>query len=138
MALDFAFYAQSDAWIDTDREIFNKYMSPFDFGRKNFHMCSDLPLLIGPNAGAYYSKLYCQTLAADLFMLTHDNQGNNQSRYDLLNSYVNNFLLSEHGSNDLEAFRKIRGRDFSLKPFLTLNQYTNRQQQNLDKAKVSS
>lgn len=133
-ALDFAFYTQDQATLDITREIYNKYMHPFEFGRNNYHICSDFALVCGPIVGALYSKLYSQVLAADLFMLTHDNQGNNQTRQNLLNSYVNNFLLNEQGVNDLSAFRKIRGRDFSLKPFLVLNQFINPQQPSVEKA----
>lgn len=133
-ALDFAFYTQNDAWVDTNRDVFNKYMSPFKFGDDYNHVCSDLNLLLGSNPGSYYSQLYCQVLANDLFMMTQDNQGNNQSRSDFFNAYLNNFLLNSKGTHDLDAFKKLRGRDFSIKPFLALNQFASSQQQSAVKA----
>lgn len=124
MALDFAFYTQEGACVDINRAVFNKYMSPFDFGKENNHLCSSFELVVGNNVGAIYSPLYNEILAADLFMSQFDTDSKEtvkQNRYNLLNSYVNNFLLDPKGVNSLEPFRKIRGRDFSIQPFLALN-----------------
>ena len=101
-------------------------MSPFDFGKENSHLCSDVQLLCGRDVGAYYCHLYGQVLAADLFMSTRQPQDGDsaqtKSTRDLLNEYVNNFLLNEKGATDLEPFRQIKGRDFSIRPYLILNQ----------------
>lgn len=114
-------------------------MSPFEFGKENYHLCSDIALICGSNVGAYYCQLYSQVLAADLFMSTRNQDSSSESKnnFDLLNSYANYFLLNEKGTNDLEAFRKIRGRDFSIKPFLSLNRFQN-SQESLEKIKVCS
>lgn len=133
-------YSQSQSAIDIQRAIYNKFMSPFDFGKENNHLCSDLQMICGRDVGAYYYHLYGQVLAADLFMSTRPPQDGDtaqtKSSRDLLNLYVNKFLLNEEGANDLEPFRQIKGRDFSIKPYLILNQLDH--QQNLDKARLGT
>lgn len=131
-ALDFALYTQDQSPIDIQRALYNKFMSPFEFGNENNHLCSDVTMICGRDVGAYYSNLFSQVLAADLFMSTrrpHDDESGApmKSSLDLLNGYVANFLLNEKGANDLEPFRKIQGRDFSIRPYLLLNQLDHQQ-----------
>lgn len=124
-------YSQDQSPIDIQRAIYNKFMSPFDFGNENNHLCSDVLMICGRDVGGYYSSLFSQVLAADLFMSTRrshdDHSAPMKSSLDLLSGYVSNFLLNENGANNLEPFRKIQGRDFSIRPYLLLNQLDHQQ-----------
>lgn len=117
--LDLGLHLRKDFWWDLSKEYYKKY-HVFEMDKKDTHLCSFTPIFSGEWGGAYYSNVWSDVLAADVYSAFWEaNQTQNDADFLEVGKRFRNTFLTYGGTLSMsEVFRRFRGRDPSPKALL--------------------
>ncbi|XP_049544599.1 uncharacterized protein LOC125956596 [Anopheles darlingi] len=107
--LDLQLHLTSDYWLDVVRHLYPQYHT-FPLDRKDAHPCSMLPIFSGEWGAAYYSHLWSEMIAADVYSAFAEAKEPAQ-RQEVGRRFRETFLALGGGCHPGEVFRRFRGRD---------------------------
>uniref|UniRef100_A0A2M4BFJ1 Putative oligopeptidase n=1 Tax=Anopheles marajoara TaxID=58244 RepID=A0A2M4BFJ1_9DIPT len=107
--LDLQLHLTSDYWLDVVRYLYPQYHT-FPLDRKDAHPCSMLPIFSGEWGAAYYSHLWSEMIAADVYSAFAEAKEPAQ-REEVGRRFRETFLALGGGCHPSEVFRRFRGRD---------------------------
>lgn len=117
--LDVELNTKKDFWWDIVKELYPKYHS-LDLDKKDSHPCSFTPIFSGEWGGAYYSYVWSELIAADVYSAFWEAR-RSQNPEDFLEvgkRFKSTFLTYGGTLQTNEVFRRFRGRDPSPKALL--------------------
>ncbi|KAG5683892.1 hypothetical protein PVAND_013152 [Polypedilum vanderplanki] len=117
--LDINFNTTTHFWWDIVKELYPKYHTvPLD--KKDSHPCSFTPISSGEWGGAYYSFVWSELIAADVYSAFWEarNTENEENFREVANRFRSTFLTYGGTLNTSEVFRRFRGRDPSPKALI--------------------
>lgn len=116
--LDLELHSSTDFWNNIVKRMWDKYFA-IPLYKKDAHVCSFQSIFSGNAGAAYYSSLWSEIIAADLFSayLEHPNK-ELQHQLDTGDKYRETFLRLGGIYPTNELFRRFRGRDPSEKALL--------------------
>lgn len=120
-ALDLALYTKKDFWLDVQRRLWSEYM-PFPLQKNDAHTCSFSKIFVEEYQAAYYSSMWAQMMAADLFSAFREIGSDNEEEVEREGRRFRDVFLSMGGGcHPSELFRRFRGRDPSPDALVNLN-----------------
>lgn len=118
-SLDLELYSTKDFWLDIVKRLWPEhFLLPLD--KYDSHPCSFTEIFSGEWAAAYYSHLWSQVIAADVYSAFHEARGDNKHVIDVGKRFRDTFLALGGGCHPSEVFRRFRGRDPSPKALLAI------------------
>ncbi|XP_012225028.1 uncharacterized protein [Linepithema humile] len=116
--LDLELHSSNTFWVPMMKKLWPQYfMLPLE--KRDVHVCSFEAIWSGNWAAAYFSKIWSQMIAADLYTAFQEIQSDNKSHQKEMGARFRNTFLSLGGSYPAaEVFRKFRGRDPSPQALL--------------------
>ncbi|KAK4876624.1 hypothetical protein RN001_009130 [Aquatica leii] len=118
-ALDLELHSSKDFWLDIVRNLWPHYRC-FPLHKYDAHPCSFTQIFVEEWAAAYYSNVWSQIIAADIYSAFHEVQNNEEQICEVGKRFKNTYLALGGSCNPCETFRKFRGRDPSPKALLTI------------------
>lgn len=117
--MDLALHNKKDFWYDIAKELYPIYHE-FEMDKKDSHLCSFTPIFSGEWGGAYYSTVWSDVLAADVYSAfwEADKTQNEADFLEVGKRFRNTFLTYGGTLSMSEVFRRFRGRDPSHKALL--------------------
>lgn len=114
--LDVALHTRKDFWMDLEKEIYSKY-HVFELDKKDCHPCSFSPIFSGEWGAAYYSNVWSDVLAADVYSAFWEaSKTQNENDFKEVGKRFRDTFLTCGGTvSTSEVFRRFRGRDPSPK-----------------------
>lgn len=115
--LDLDLYSTKDFWLDIVKKLWPQhFVLPLD--KLDSHPCSFTEIFSGEWAAAYYSQIWSQIIAADVYGAFHEAQGNEKQIQDVGKRFRDTYLSLGGSCHPSEVFRRFRGRDPSPKALL--------------------
>lgn len=115
--LDLEIYSSKDFWLDIVKRLWPKHiLLPFD--KEDSHPCSFTEIFSGEWAAAYYSQIWSQMIAADIYGAFHEAQGDEKQLLEVGKRFRETYLSLGGSCHPSEVFRRFRGRDPSHKALL--------------------
>lgn len=114
--LDIQLHMKKDFWWDLVKELYPKY-HVFQLDKKDSHLCSFTPIFSGEWGGAYFSSVWSDVLAADVYSAFYE-ASKSQKETDFIDCgkrFRDTFLTYGGTLSTSEVFRRFRGRDPSHK-----------------------
>uniref|UniRef100_A0A1B0DHY8 Peptidase M3A/M3B catalytic domain-containing protein n=2 Tax=Phlebotomus papatasi TaxID=29031 RepID=A0A1B0DHY8_PHLPP len=118
-ALDMELHARKDFWVDVMRELWPRYMT-LPLEKKDAHPCSFTPIFSGDWAAAYFSHVWSQVIAADVYSAFHEASNNPEALAAVGRRFRDTFLAMGGACAPAEVFRRFRGRDPSPKALISV------------------
>lgn len=118
-ALDMELHARKDFWVDVMRELWPRYMT-LPLEKKDAHPCSFTPIFSGDWAAAYFSHVWSQVIAADVYSAFHEASSNPEALAAVGRRFRDTFLAMGGACAPAEVFRRFRGRDPSPKALISV------------------
>jgi len=117
-AFDIECHTSDKFWYDVSDDLWSKFM-PFKMSPKDFRACQ-FESTFSENFGClYYSHIWSDMLAADLFEAFNDVGFHDKLKIkEVGRRFRDTFLVNGSSLKSNEMFRKFRGRNPSLDPFL--------------------
>lgn len=117
--LDVQLHMKKDFWWDLVKELYPKY-HVFELDKKDSHVCSFTPIFSGEWGGAYFSNVWSDVLAADVYSAFYEasKSQNNSDFLEVGRRFRDTFLTYGGTLSTNEVFRRFRGRDPSHKALL--------------------
>ncbi|XP_070506493.1 oligopeptidase A [Chironomus tepperi] len=117
--LDVELNTKKDFWWDVVKELYPKYHS-VELDKKDSHPCSFTPIVSGEWGGAYYSTVWSELIAADVYSAFWEarKSQNPDDFAEVGKRFRNTFLACGGTLQTNEVFRRFRGRDPSPKALL--------------------
>jgi oligopeptidase A len=117
--LDIAFNTKKDFWWDIVKELYPKYHA-VELDKRDSHPCSFVPIMSGEWGGAYYSNVWSDLIAADVYSAFWEarKSQNEENFKEVANRFRSTFLTYGGTLNTGEVFRRFRGRDPSPKALM--------------------
>ncbi|XP_078046938.1 uncharacterized protein LOC144475186 [Augochlora pura] len=109
---DLEMHSCDDFWNDIMNRIWSKYFV-LPQHKKDCHICSFDIVFSGDYAASYYSNIWSQMIAADLFNVFKEKSKDlsEQAVKEIGNRYRNTFMALGGSQSTNEIFRQFRGRD---------------------------
>lgn len=115
--LDISLFSGTDYWEDIMKSLWKEVM-PFDLDPNDTHPCC-LPLIVsGGYSAAYYSFLWSEVVAADIYQAFDEVKNDREKQSDVGKRFRDTFLSLSGGCHSAELFRRFRGRDPGIEAFL--------------------
>lgn len=115
--LDIELNTKKDFWWDIVKELYPKYHS-LDLDKKDSHPCSFTPIFSGEWGAAYYSYVWSELIAADVYSAFWEAKQNKEDFMEVGKRFRSTFLTYGGTLQTNEVFRRFRGRDPSPKALL--------------------
>ncbi|XP_067137143.1 uncharacterized protein [Centruroides vittatus] len=110
-ALDLELYSKRDFWLDISRHVWMCYM-PLPFDRDDNHLCSFREIFCDEFPASYFSFLWSEMVAADVFSAFWEVGLDNKKQIkEIGRRFRETFLSVGGGRHSSEVFRQFRGRD---------------------------
>lgn len=118
-SLDLELHRRKDFWLEIVKELYPKH-HVFTLDKKDAHPCSFVPIFSGEWGGAYFSHVWSQLIAADVYSAFFEasKTKNDNDFVEVGKRFRNTFLAYGGTLHPSEVFRRFRGRDPSLKALL--------------------
>ncbi|OQV19285.1 putative cytosolic oligopeptidase A [Hypsibius exemplaris] len=118
--LDLSLYTKTDFWLDITKDVWRNMM-PFALDKRDSHPCGFAHIFIGPYAAGYYTFLWSEMVAADVFAAFGEaGFTNDKALRQTGKLFRDTFLSLGGGCHSAEVFRRFRGRDPSPQALLRL------------------
>uniref|UniRef100_A0A6B2EC97 oligopeptidase A n=1 Tax=Phlebotomus kandelakii TaxID=1109342 RepID=A0A6B2EC97_9DIPT len=118
-ALDMELHSRKDFWVDIMRELWPRYIT-LPLEKKDAHPCSFTPIFSGDWAAAYFSHVWSQVIAADVYSAFHEASSNPEALSTVGRRFRDTFLAMGGACAPAEVFRRFRGRDPSPKALISV------------------
>ncbi|XP_043252201.1 probable cytosolic oligopeptidase A [Colletes gigas] len=117
---DLELYSGDEFWNNIMNRLWSKYFV-IPQHKRDCHICSFAPIFSGDWAASYYSDIWSQMLAADLYNVFQEILINKdkEALQEMGNRYRETFLSLGGSYSTNEIFRTFRGRDPNPKALLT-------------------
>lgn len=117
--LDLELYSTKDFWLDVVKNIWSQhFVLPLD--KLDSHPCSFPEIFSGEWSAAYYSQIWSQLIAADVYGAFHEARNNEKQVLDVGKRFRDTYLSLGGSCHPSEVFRRFRGRDPSPKALLAM------------------
>lgn len=117
-SLDLEIYSVKDFWLDIVKRLWPEHLA-FPLDPRDSHPCSFTTIMCEEWAAAYYSHLWSQVMAADMFSAFVEAGLDNRKELGTIGRrFRSTFLAHGGGCHAGEVFRRFRGRDLSSKALL--------------------
>ncbi|GFQ90211.1 probable cytosolic oligopeptidase A [Trichonephila clavata] len=110
-ALDLEMYTSKDFWRNISKRVWSEYM-PFTYEKDSAQPCSFSEIFSDQYPAAYFSNLWAEMIAADVFNAFEEaGLDNEKDLQKISHRFRDTFLSLGGGCHPSEVFRKFRGRD---------------------------
>ncbi|GFT46733.1 probable cytosolic oligopeptidase A [Trichonephila clavipes] len=110
-ALDLEMYTSKDFWRNISKRVWAEYM-PFTYEKDSAQPCSFSEIFSDQYPAAYFSNLWAEMIAADVFNAFEEaGLDNDKDLQKISHRFRDTFLSLGGGCHPSEVFRKFRGRD---------------------------
>lgn len=110
-ALDLELHSKNDFWVDIFRKMWTHYM-PIPIDRDDHHVCSFREIFCDEFPASYFSFLWSEMVAADVFSAFWEVGLDNENQVkEIGKRFRETFLSVGGGQHSSEVFRQFRGRD---------------------------
>lgn len=117
--LDLELYSKSHFWMDVVKELWPQFcLIPLE--GKDSHVCSFSEIMSGDYPAAYFSRIWSQVIAADIYSNFYEVRDNEQNIQAVGKRFRDTYLALGGSVHPSEVFRKFRGRDPSSKALLKM------------------
>ncbi|KAJ8971331.1 hypothetical protein NQ317_012298 [Molorchus minor] len=116
-SLDLELHSSKDFWLDIVKRLWPNYRD-FTLHKIDAHPCSFTQIFTEEWGAAYYSHIWAQMIAADVYSAFHEVQGDEQQTTDVGKRFRDTFLALGGSEHPNQVFREFRGRDPSPKALL--------------------
>ncbi|KZC14840.1 Oligopeptidase A, partial [Dufourea novaeangliae] len=115
---DLELYTSEEFWLNIMKRLWDKHFV-ISRNKMDCHVCSFEKIFSGDWAASYYSDIWSQMIAADLYSAFNETSSNNENAMKEIGSRYRATFLAVGGSQPMsEVFRKFRGRDPNPKALL--------------------
>ncbi|XP_029164650.1 probable cytosolic oligopeptidase A [Nylanderia fulva] len=116
--MDLELHSSETFWVPMMKRLWPMYFA-LPLEKRDVHVCSFEAIWSGNWAAAYFSKIWSEMIAADLYTAFQEIEINDKSRQKEMGARFRDTFLSLGGSYPAaEVFRKFRGRDPSPQALL--------------------
>ncbi|GAV09808.1 hypothetical protein RvY_19289 [Ramazzottius varieornatus] len=116
--LDLSLYTKGDFWQDITKDVWRDFM-PFALEKVDAHPCGFSHVFVGHYAAAYYSFLWSEMVAADVYSAFNDaGFGKTKEAAHMGRMFRDTFLSLGGSCHAAEVFRRFRGRQVSPQALL--------------------
>ncbi|KAJ9594975.1 hypothetical protein L9F63_013697, partial [Diploptera punctata] len=117
-SFDLEIYSIKDFWLDIVKKLWAEHLA-FPLDPRDSHPCSFTAIMCEEWSAAYYSHLWSQVMAADMFSAFVEAGLDNRDELCTVGKrFRSTFLALGGGCHPGEVFRRFRGRDPSPKALL--------------------
>ncbi|XP_019889940.1 probable cytosolic oligopeptidase A isoform X2 [Ooceraea biroi] len=115
--LDLELHSSETFWVPMVKKLWPKYfVLPLE--KRDVHVCNFESIWSGNWAAAYFSKVWSEMIAADLYTAFQETRSDNSQQKEIGARFRNTFLSLGGSYPTAEVFRKFRGRDPSPQALL--------------------
>lgn len=116
-SLDIQLHSSKAFWRDLVKELWPMYHTlPYD--QNDSHPCNFGKIFSGEWGAAYYSSVWSQLIAADVYSAFYEAKHDESAVQEVGRRYRDTYLASGGSCHSNEVFRRFRGRDPSYKALL--------------------
>lgn len=127
-AVDLEIYNRRTFWYRIIKELWARYRY-FPFEKYQTHICSFSEIITDEYPAAYFSFMWSEMIAADIFTAFEEvGLDNKEAIKEVGNRFLDTYLSLGGGCHPSEVFRKFRGRDPSTEALLCSYGLTHKQQ----------
>lgn len=112
-ALDLELYSKTDFWLDIVRKLWPQY-NTFKLDKRESKLCSMVEIISQNWFGAYFSHLWSQLIAADIYNAFDEaskGKNPNEQLLEVGQRYRQSYLALGGACHQSKVFRDFRGRD---------------------------